>query len=531
VEELLFGRRYRAIEKVGSGGMADVYKAVDEVLGRTVAVKVMHARFAADPSFAARFRREAQAVANIVSPNIVNVYDWGQDDNAYYIVMEYVHGSDLKSIIALKGALPSGQVADIGAQVCCALSVAHGYDVIHRDIKPHNIMVQPDGAVRVMDFGIARIGNSTMTLTGEMLGTARYVSPEQAQGQPLTAASDLYSLGVVLYEAATGRLPFDGDSPVTVALKQVHEDAALPRAVNPDIVPGLEAVIVRAMQKHVADRYVSADDVRRDLNAIARNPLDIATTTRALLAAPAAHADDQMDVTTRLQRVDKTAVMPLVGGPDRRHAVKRRKAAAFQRRRPLSTWIVLASLLVVIGSGIAQGARLLSDQGGDAAGAPVAAAAVIPGMPVPDVQSMTRERAGVVLDDAGFAVGSITETYSDSVDAGMVVSQAPEPDTMSPGGSAVVLVISRGSALVSTPDIIGMSAGEAVTTLTNAGFLSQALAPELVDGLPEGVVIRQTPAHNELLARGSIVSYVLSDAPEARVKKHPWDKSRDDDDD
>ena len=193
------------------------------------------------------------------------MYDWGQDGDTYYIVMEYVRGADLKSIIEQKGALPSRTVAEIGAQVCSALSVAHGYDIIHRDIKPHNIMVQPDGTVKVMDFGIARAGNSTMTQTGSVLGTAHYVSPEQAQGRPLTAASDLYSLGVVLYEAATGNVPFDADTPVAVALKQVNETAPRPSALNPDIDPNLEAVIVRAMQKRTEDRYASADEMRRDL--------------------------------------------------------------------------------------------------------------------------------------------------------------------------------------------------------------------------------------------------------------------------
>ena len=225
------------------------------MLGRTVAVKVMHPRYASDPNFAQRFRQEAQAAANLVSPNIVNMYDWGQDDDTYYIVMEYVRGADLKSIIEQKGALPSKTVAEIGAQVCSALSAAHGYDIIHRDIKPHNIMVQPDGTVKVMDFGIARAGNSTMTQTGSVLGTAHYVSPEQAQGRQLSSTSDLYSLGVVLYEAATGNVPFDADTPVAVALKQVNEIAPRPSALNPDIDPNLEAVIVRAMQKRPEDRY------------------------------------------------------------------------------------------------------------------------------------------------------------------------------------------------------------------------------------------------------------------------------------
>ena len=196
----VFGNRYRLVEKVGIGGMAEVYKATDEVLGRTVAVKVMLPQYAADPSFAARFRQEAQAAANLQSPYIVNIYDWGQDDGTYFIAMEFVRGTDLKTAIEQRGSIGQRKVAEIGSQVCAALSVAHGYDIIHRDIKPHNIMVQPDGNAKVMDFGIARAGNSSMTQTGSVMGTAYYVSPEQAQGKPLTPATDIYSLGVVLYK-------------------------------------------------------------------------------------------------------------------------------------------------------------------------------------------------------------------------------------------------------------------------------------------------------------------------------------------
>ena len=311
MEELFFGRRYRATEKIGTGGTADVYKAVDEVLGRTVAVKVMHARFAA------RFRQEAQAAANLVSPNIVNIYDWGQDADTYYIVMEYVRGSDLKSIIEQKGTLPSRTVAEIGAQACSALSVAHGYDVIHRDIKPQNIMVQPDGAVKVMDFGIARAGTSMMTQTGSVLGTAQYLSPEQAQGMPLTAASDLYSLGIVLYEAATGRLPFNADTPVAVALKQVNEQAIPPHVANPDVDPALDAVIVKAMRKKTADRYVSADDLRKDLRAVAQGrPVDAAGYAGMVAGGTSADMTSRVDENTVVPRVGKTAVMPRVSGSE-----------------------------------------------------------------------------------------------------------------------------------------------------------------------------------------------------------------------
>ena len=214
-----------------------------------VAVKVMLPQYAADPAFTQRFRQEAASAANLQSPYIVNVYDWGQDSGTYYIVMEYVRGSDLKTAIKERGAINQRKVAEIGSQVCQALSVAHNLDIIHRDIKPQNIMIQPDGNVKVMDFGIARAKNSVKTQTSSVLGTAHYVSPEQAQGKELTYASDIYSLGIVLYEAATGKLPFDGPDAVSVAMKQVQEQPVPPSQVNPAIDAALEDIIMKALDK------------------------------------------------------------------------------------------------------------------------------------------------------------------------------------------------------------------------------------------------------------------------------------------
>ena len=494
MEELLFGRRYRATEKIGTGGMADVYKAVDEVLGRTVAVKVMHARFAADPAFAARFRQEAQAAANLVSPNIVNMYDWGQDGDTYYIVMEYVRGSDLKSIIVQKGALPSRKVAEIGAQVCSALSVAHGYDIIHRDIKPHNIMVQPDGTVKVMDFGIARAGNSTMTQTGSVLGTAQYVSPEQAQGKPLNAASDLYSLGVVLYEASTGRLPFDADTPVAVALKQVNEQAIPPHVVNPDVDPGLDAVIVKAMQKKTADRYVSADDLRRDLRAVAAGrPVDATTLYPETLAGGAAAG--------MAAHMDETAVMPRVGGAADTGYSNNRPQARAVPNRPVWPWVLLAVLLLVAGLGVAWGAGLLGTQS----------------TPVPDVSGMTRPNAQKSLQDGGFILGAVTEAFSDTVKSGTVISQSPEPNASALKGSAVNLVLSKGPDLVQVPNVIGMLEADAFKTLEKAGFSPQALPSEFNKDVPANTVYKQTPDGKTKAVKGSVVSYVVSRGAELVV--------------
>ena len=412
MEDQVFGKRYRVLEKIGTGGMADVYKAVDEVLGRTVAVKVMHERYASDPSFAVRFRQEAQAAANLQSPHIVNMYDWGADGDTYYMVMEYVRGNDLKSIIQQKGSIASAKAADIGAQICSALTVAHGYDIIHRDIKPHNIMVQPDGSVKVMDFGIARASNTTMTQTGSVLGTAHYVSPEQAQGKELHATSDLYSLGIVLYESSTGHVPFDADTPVAVALKQVNEQPKPPRAVNPNVSPELEAVIVKAMQKNPAHRYASADEMRRDLLAVAQGGQPAGAAVGGPIPAsggvPAA----------------QTAVMPAVGGGGQQSPQMRRQSVP-PRKKSVWPWLLLVAALIATGIGVAW--------------------ALMPStITVPDLLGKSEAAAKAALAEKDFGVGEVTRDYSESVPVGNVVSQNPEKDSVQPKGTLISFVISRG---------------------------------------------------------------------------------------
>ena len=478
MEELVFGRRYRATEKIGTGGMADVYKAVDETLGRTVAVKVMHARYAADPAFAARFRQEAQAAANLVSPNIVNMYDWGQDGETYYIVMEYVRGTDLKSIIEQKGAIPGRKVADVGAQVCSALSVAHGYDIIHRDIKPHNIMVQPDGSVKVMDFGIARAGNSTMTQTGSVLGTAHYVSPEQAQGKPLTATSDLYSLGVVLYESATGQLPFDADTPVAVALKQVNEMPRRASEVNPDIDPALEAVIMKALSKRPTDRYPSADEMRRDLLRVAQG-LPVGAAAGAAMAAGAAG-------------MDETAVMPAVGGPTAPYGQPNRRPAP--KKKLIWPWVLLGLLLVLAGLALAWNMDLLGART----------------TPIPDVSGRTTAEATTLLNNAGFVLGTVTQVFSDNVDVGLVTKQTPRAGDEAKKGTPIDLEVSKGADVAIVPSVIGMDQTDAFKLLTEAGFSPQPLDQEFNKDVDAGKVFKQEPSAGEKLKKGTVVNYVVS---------------------
>jgi len=469
----VFGSRYRATEKIGTGGMADVYKAVDEVLGRTVAVKVMHSDLAADPSFAARFRQEAQAAANLVSPYIVNMYDWGQDGETYYMVMECVRGNDLKSIVEQKGPLPSRTVAAIGAQVCSALSVAHGYDIIHRDIKPHNIMVQPDGTVKVMDFGIARAGDSMMTQTGTVLGTAHYISPEQALGKPLGGTSDVYALGVVLFEAVTGRVPFDADTPVAVALMQVNEAAPRPSAMVPDMDPALDAAIMRAMQKQTAERYDSADEFRRDLRAIAQSRPAIGAGIGFAAAAAG---------TAALPRVSETSVLPAFGETGVAAGAPSQPDAP-RSRRPVWPWIALAALLVIAGLGMTWGGGLLGGQGTDATARPNASVVETASAPVqPDVATPT-----VAAPDA------------------MAV---PVPKEMP----------------VYVPDVVGMSADDAYDELAAAGFNPEEAPAQFDNDVDEGEVISQSPQGDGEAQAGATISYTVSlgEAPDETSK---WNKS------
>jgi serine/threonine-protein kinase len=468
VEDQVFGQRYRVTEKIGSGGMADVYKAVDQVLGRTVAVKVLHPRYATDQTFIARFRQEAQAAANLSNPHIVNIYDWGQEDSTYYIVMEYVRGTDLKTLVDEKGPVDPGKAAEYGAQVCAALAVAHSYDVIHRDIKPHNIVLTPDGNVKVMDFGIARAGNTTMTQTGSVLGTAQYISPEQAQGRPLGPASDLYSLGVVLYELTTGRLPFEGETPVAVALKQVNEAPRPPRQINPAIPPALEAVILRAMAKDPAKRYTSAEEMRDDLRrVIAGQPV----------AAVPVH--------------DETSVMPVVPvGTEHRTAVRRTPVEP-PRRSPWG-WIAALIALTLLGGILAYASGLFQQN-----------------VTVPDVTNMTVPDATALLAKDGLKPGKVAQENNPTVKEGIVFGQSPPKNVQVKKGTTVDLVVSIGPARATVPDLSGMTMNDAIQEIQNAGLRYGGSSGSYSDQ-PKGTVIGQTPNANAKVDPNTAVSFTLS---------------------
>lgn len=514
----VFNNRYEITERIGIGGMAEVYRAQDNVLGRRVAVKVMLPQYAADAGFTQRFRQEAAAAANLQSPYIVNVYDWGHDDGTYYIVMEFVRGSDLKTAITQRGAINQRKVAEIGSQVCQALTVAHNQDIIHRDIKPQNIMIQPDGNIKVMDFGIARAKNSVKTQTSSVLGTAHYISPEQAQGKELTAASDIYSLGIVLYEAATGKLPFDGPDAVSVALMQVQDTPRRPSEISPDIDPAFESIIMKAMEKNPNDRFATAGEMRAALNDyLMGRPVNLGAAAATAVIAGGAVAGTAGALTNAQTRVmgpvggagagygeiDGTQMMPggikpvdtrgRNGGTSYRSGDNNGSGAGGSNPKKIAAIVI--GILAVIAIA-AFGAYTFMNNNNE-------------GNPVPNVVGKTQEEATRTLEAAGFEVGAQSK-YDESVEEGHVISQDPAADSKRPEGTRITLVISQGVEEVTVPDLTNMTADQARQELSRLGLNAASGEADYSKDIAKDRVFKQSPAKGENVAKGSTVTYYLS---------------------
>jgi serine/threonine-protein kinase len=476
--ERVLGGRYRLGAVIGRGGMAEVHRGRDVRLGRDVAIKLLRPDLARDPSFQGRFRREAQSAASLNHPAIVAVYDTGEDHGSGevtpYIVMEYVEGRTLREVLAAEGRLMPPRAMEITAQICAALEQAHRAGIVHRDIKPGNVMLTPSGEVKVMDFGIARAvtgSSQTMTQTAAVIGTAHYLSPEQARGEHVDARSDIYSTGCLLYELVTGAPPFSGDTPVAVAYQHVREDPVPPSGVEPDVPAAIDAIVLKAMAKNPANRYQTAAQMRADLErALAGQPVE---------AAP-------------VLAEDATTVLP----PPATTVLLRQ-----QQRRPgralAYAALAVATILVFLVALLLAG-NLLKGGGGE--------------VNTPNVIGLSIGDARAMLAAKGLRAGKVSSDYDNTgkYAAGEVMKQDPQPDILLSKGQGVDLTVSLGVHMVTVPDgLVGLTQADAKRALAAVGLKVGQVVPQNSDQ-PAGQVLSVNPPSGQQVPIGSGVQLVVS---------------------
>jgi serine/threonine-protein kinase len=556
----VFSERYELNHLIARGGMAEVYRAHDRLLDRPVAVKVLFPELSVDRSFVERFRREAQAAANLSHPNIVPVFDWGEDGGTYFIVMEFIDGRPLSSILKTAGPLSAERTADVGAHVAAALGYAHKHGVIHRDVKPGNVLITDEGQVKVTDFGIARAINTeeSLTQTGAVMGTATYFSPEQAEGIGVDARSDLYSLGVVLFEMVTGRPPFLGDTPVAVASKHVRDHPPAPRELNPSIPPTFEAIILKAMAKDPAHRYGTAEELRADLLRFNEGRSVLAMDDATAMLAAAGTTQAVQSVGGR----DVTQLVAATDGTDEEAAGDEESGSNRTRTYAIILAVLLILLVVagyflgrnlgyfggassfnlrsVVGEPVAEATTKLKNDGlavdtsnqasNDTAGT-VISTAPSPGSLVKKGQTVTlsvavpapvtkvavpsglvgatQSQAQSILQGKGLNSTVVYHT-STSVAKGVVISSNPSSGSKVAQGSPVTLTVSSGVANVSVPSLIGQTQNQAYPLLQAAGLSVGNVTNQTSDTVPAGVIISSSPNAGTPVAPGSSVSIVVS---------------------
>ena len=479
MSKLLVGR-YELVEKIGEGGMAVVYKAKDRLLNRYVAVKILRPECTKDAQFVDSFRAESQAAAGLQHPNIISVYDVGREGNIHFIVMELIEGKSLSEIIKEQAPMDYREVVRITRQVASALSVAHKHNIIHRDIKPHNIMMTSDGMAKLGDFGIAKaLSDSTMEETSKIIGSVHYISPEQARGAYVDERSDIYSLGIVMYEMLTGRVPFDGDTPVQVALMHINDDITPPSELVPEIPPALEKVVMKATDKFQTNRYASADDMLKDLDSIEY-------VSNVMGRNAFADQTDQPEV--RKPR-------PAEKAEERTPAYstkKTRKGLSPKARRTL-TAAVLIALLAVIGAVALP--KLLNSKT----------------VAVPNVTDMSYAQAKTTLTDRGLKIKKGTSIASDDVEKGKVAAQDPSAGDQVKKGTTVTVNLSKGDSNGEVPNLVGQTYDSSTRDIIDAaGFNLGDVTYAYSDSYDKGEIMSQTPSAGSKAEEGSDIDLVVS---------------------
>ena len=504
IQRVVLNDRYEIQQRIGRGGMADVFLARDLLLDRPVAIKVLFPEFAIDPSFVERFRREAQSAANLNHPNIVSVYDWGKYENTYFMAMEYVEGRTLADVLRLNGHLNSVQAAEIASEVSAALGFAHRNGVVHRDIKPANILIGSNGQVKVADFGIARAMNAptekNLTQVGAVMGTATYFSPEQAQGAQPDPRSDLYSLGVVLYEMVAGRPPFNGDNPVSIAYKQVHDAPQPLNQLVADIPRPFEAIVAKLLAKRPEQRYANAEALREDLRRFrAGEPVQ----ALAGVVRPAAVVAS----TTAMPRTGATAAVTAPTTTLARTSAQPRQIQQYgpdDERR--GVWYAVAGVVAVII--LALGGlllyRALRDDSGETANS-------LPAVALPELVGMSLDEAHAQLTELDLAFKDDAQPKQ-GVPENQVYATDPEAGAQVATGQTVTLTFNPAAEPIAITDVAGLSLADATAKLKDQGFDVTSSA-EASDTVASGKVIRTDPAAGQTAKQGSTVNIVVSGGP------------------